>query len=48
VGNVSAGGVVSRKVILCKQLVLLPQASVAVHSREMTPLPPQILLTESL
>ncbi len=47
-GSLNAGGVVSRTVMVCAQLALLPQASVAVQVRVMTPLPPQILLTESL
>ena len=42
------GGVVSRTVILCTQFVLFPHWSVAVHVREITFAPPQLLLTESL
>src|SRR6266568_9252179 len=43
-----AGGVVSRTVIVWMQLLLLPQASVAVQVRAMTLVPPQLLVTESL
>ena len=42
------GGVVSLSVMVWIQLALLPQASVAVHVREMIFEPPQVLLTESL
>src|SRR6266567_3402364 len=48
VGQVIVGGVVSRIVIVWTQSVLLPQASIAVQVREMTLLPPQVLLTLSL
>ena len=42
------GGVVSRTVIVCTQLVLLPQASVAVQVRKITLVPAQLLLTASV
>src|SRR6266571_3212352 len=48
VGQVMTGGVVSSTVIVCAQLLLLPQASVAVQVRVMTLLPPQLVVTESL
>src|SRR5205823_11378543 len=48
VGSVKAGGVVSRTVMVCTQLALLPQESVAVQRREITRLPPQALVTVSL
>jgi len=48
VGQVIVGGMVSRIVMVWTQLVLLPQASIAVQVREMTLLPPQVLLTLSL
>ena len=47
-GRANVGGVVSRRVMVCAALVLLPQASVAVHRRVMTLVPPQALLTASL
>src|SRR5258708_39306258 len=47
-GQVMAGGVVSRTVIVWMQLDLLPQASVAVHVRAMTSVPPQLLVATSL
>ncbi len=47
-GQVMAGGVVSRMVIVCTQRALLPHASAAVQVREMILEPPQVLLTESL
>jgi hypothetical protein len=47
-GRVIVGGVVSRNVMVWTQLRLLPHWSVAVHRREMTLAPPQMLLTESL
>ena len=47
-GTVSAGGVVSRTVRVCKPLVALPQASVAVQRRDTTLAPPQLLLMLSL
>src|SRR5260370_445902 len=47
-GSVKAGGVVSRTVMVCTQLALLPQESVAVKRREITRLPPQALVTVSL
>ena len=47
-GTVSAGGVVSRTVMVCSRLVALPHASVAVQSRETTLVPPQPLLMLSL
>jgi hypothetical protein len=40
-GQVITGGVVSTKVIVCTQVELLPQASVAFHVREMPALPVQ-------
>jgi hypothetical protein len=46
-GSLSEGGVVSRKVMVCTQLTLFPHPSLAVQSREMTFVPPQLLLTES-
>jgi hypothetical protein len=42
------GAVVSRIVIVCTQLRLFPHESVAVHMREITLAPAQLLLTESL
>ena len=43
------GGVVSRTVIVCVRLVTLPQASAAVHNREMALVPLQpVPLTTSL
>src|SRR5437667_9022149 len=47
-GQVTVGGVVSRTVIVCTQLVLLPQASVAVQVRNITLVPAQLLLTASV
>ena len=47
-GTVSAGGVVSRTVMVCSRLVALPHSSVAVQSRETTLVPPQPLLMLSL
>jgi hypothetical protein len=47
-GNVRLGRVVSRTVIVCVPLVLLPQPSAAVQRRRMTDAPPQVLLTLSL
>jgi hypothetical protein len=48
VGHVIVGGVVSRTVIVCTQLDLLPHASVAVHVREMVLAAPQFVVTKSL
>src|SRR5207249_1732627 len=48
VGQVIVGGVVSRTVMVCTQLALFPQASVAVQVRATIVLPPQVLLTLSL
>jgi hypothetical protein len=47
-GKLSAGGVVSRTVIVCTHRAVLPQSSVAVQVRKVTLVPPQLLLTESL
>src|SRR5436190_10573980 len=47
VGQVIVGGVVSRTVIVCAQLDLLPHASVAVQVRAITLVPPQKLVTAS-
>src|SRR6266853_4438467 len=47
-GQVIVGGVVSRTVMVCTHLAVLPQASVAVQVRAMTLVPPQLLVTESL
>src|SRR5258707_1055919 len=47
-GAVIEGGVISRTVIVCTALALLPQASVAVQVRAMTLVPPQLLVTASL
>src|SRR5688572_23073428 len=47
-GSVRAGGVVSRTVMVCSPLVLLPQESVAVQRRVITRVPPQALVTVSL
>ena len=47
-GQVMVGGVVSRTVIVCTQLVLFPQWSLAVQVREMTFVPPQPVTTLSL
>src|SRR5947207_536511 len=46
-GQAILGAVVSRTVIVCVQLVLLPQRSVAVQVRKMILAPPQVLLVES-
>ena len=46
-GAVMVGAVVSRTVIVCTQLRLLPHASIAVQVREITLAPAQLLLTES-
>src|SRR5437867_1810251 len=46
-GQVRVGLVVSRTVMVWRQLVLLPQASVAVQVRAMTLVAPQLLVTES-
>ena len=46
--RLSIGGVVSRTVMVCTALVLLPHTSVAVQRRETTLAPPQMLLTLSL
>src|SRR5439155_13742508 len=46
--QVIVGGVVSRTVMVCRQLALLPQASVAVQVRAMTLVPLQELLITSL
>src|SRR5215472_5010969 len=46
-GSVSVGGVISRTVIVCTALVLLPHVSVAVQVRAITRVPPQLLVTES-
>jgi hypothetical protein len=42
------GGVVSRTVIVCNALELLPHASAARQVREMTFVPPQLFVTTSL
>ena len=47
-GSVSDGGVVSRTAIVWMQLVLLPQASVAVHVREIVRLLPHPAVTASV
>src|SRR5947208_2914493 len=47
-GSRRAGGVVSRTVIVCTQLALLLQPSVAVQRRHTTLVPPQLLLLLSL
>src|SRR5437764_9696227 len=46
--TVMVGGVVSRTVMVCTRLVLLPESSVAVQVRETTLAPPQLLLMLSL
>src|SRR5437773_461442 len=46
--QVMVGGVVSRTVMVCTRLVLLPESSVAVQVRETTLVPPQPLVTMSL
>src|SRR2546421_12671855 len=48
VGAVTLGGVMSRTVIVCTALLLLPHWSVTVHVLEITFVPPQLLLTLSL
>src|SRR6266853_764926 len=47
-GQVTTGLVMSRTVMVCTQLVLLPQASAAVQVQAITFVPPQLLVTESL
>jgi uncharacterized protein YsxB (DUF464 family) len=47
-GATIVGAVVSRIVISCVPLVVLPQASVALQIREINFEPPQLLLTTSL
>ena len=47
-GAVIVGGVVSRTVIVCTALALLPQASVAVQVLSITLAPPQLFVTASL
>src|SRR5262245_36929327 len=47
-GATIVGAVVSRTVINCVPVVVLPQASVALQIREISFAPPQLLLTESL
>jgi hypothetical protein len=47
-GKVRLGRVVSRTVIVCTAVCTFPQASVAVHKRLITLVPPQLLLTLSL
>src|SRR5215216_127969 len=44
-GRINAGGIVSRTVIVCVALVLLPQVSVAVHLRAMTFVFRQLVVT---
>src|SRR6266853_2924533 len=46
-GHVIVGLVVSRTVIICTALVVLPQASAAVQVRAITFVPLQLLVTES-
>src|SRR5437667_5940523 len=46
-GQVMAGLSVSRTVMVCTQLVVLPQSSVAVQVRAITFAPAQLLVTES-
>src|SRR5262245_42103448 len=48
VGAVMFGGVVSRTVIVCTSLALLPQALLAVQVRAMSRVPPQLVVTTSL
>src|SRR5438874_13530309 len=48
VGHISLGRVVSCTVMVCTQLLLLPQASVAVQVRAITFVPPQLFVTESV
>src|SRR5215467_13786362 len=47
-GATMTGGVVSRTVINCVPVVVLPQESVALQIREINFAPPQLLLTTSL
>src|SRR5206468_3711299 len=47
-GAVMEGGVMSRTVMVCKAVALLPQASTAVQVREINLVAPQLLLTTSL
>jgi hypothetical protein len=47
-GHVITGGVVSRTVMVCKQVDLLPQSSVAVQVRRIVEVPPHWFVTESL
>jgi len=47
VGQVMTGGVMSRRVIVCTQLTVLPHSSVAVQVRTMTLLTPQPDVTSS-
>src|SRR6266516_735808 len=47
-GQVMVGGVVSRTVIVCTQLALLPHRSVAVQVREITRVLAQLVTTWSL
>src|SRR6266581_38573 len=47
-GQVMTGGVMSRTVMVCTQLALLPHSSMAVQVRAMTLVAPQLLVTESL
>src|SRR4030095_2702138 len=47
-GAVMFGGVVSRTVIVCRSLVALPHASLAVQVRAMILVPPQFVVTTSL
>src|SRR6266498_272794 len=47
-GQTMLGGVVSRRVTVCTQLALLPQASVAVQVRAITLAPPQMMVVTSL
>src|SRR5436309_13216476 len=48
VGAVMLGGVMSRTVIVCRALALLPQASVAVQVRAITFVLAQLVVTTSL
>src|SRR5205809_141989 len=48
VGIMRVGWVVSRTVMVWRQLALLPQSSVAVQRRRMVMVPPQLLLMESV
>src|SRR5262245_46280171 len=47
-GHVIDGGVVSRTVMVCTPVVLLPQASAAVQVRAITRVAPQLVVMESL